>query len=79
MHDDPDTWQPHLDRLDDEAKGISSGIGRLKELRGHDRVWARFFVKRGTILEEARTRSREPFHLGGWGAFVAEARALTCC
>ena len=76
MRDDPGTWQPHLDRLSDEAKGISSGIGRLEELRGHDRAWARFFAMRGTIVEEARTRSRYPFHLGGWGAFVAEARAL---
>ena len=76
MRDDPGTWRPHLDRLSDEAKGISSGIGRLEELRGHDRAWARFFAMRGTIVEEARTRSRYPFHLGGWGAFVAEARAL---
>ena len=76
MRDDPGTWQPHLDRLGDEAKGISSVIDRLEELQGHDRAWARFFALRGTILEESRTRSRDAYDLGGWGAFVAEARAL---
>ena len=48
----------------------------LEELQGHDRAWARFFALRGTILEESRTRSRDPYDLGGWGAFAAEARAL---
>ena len=76
MLGDTGTWQPHLDRLGDEEKEISSAIDRLEELRGHDRAWAQFFDMRGTVLEEARTRDRDPFQLEGWGAFVAEARAL---
>ena len=76
MRGDTGTWEHHLARLVDEAKEISSGIARLEKLLGHDRAWARFLARRREILEEARTRKCDPFHLERWGAFVAEARAL---
>ena len=76
MLGDTGTWKHHLARLVDEEKEISSGIDRLEELLDHDRAWARFFARRGEILEEARTQECDPFRLDGWGAFVAEAYAL---
>ena len=34
MRKDPDTWQPHLDRLKDEAGKIAAAVERFAEMVG---------------------------------------------
>ena len=76
MGDDPGTWQPHLDALEDEAAAIGTAMDRFDALRGHDAAWAELVEAHEAILEEAGARNRMPFDLEGWGALVGKARAL---
>ena len=72
--EDPGAWRPHLDRLGDEAAELEAAFDRLADLRGHDRAWAALFAGRRSLMEEARAAGRIAFYLGGWDAFVGEAR-----
>ncbi len=76
MLDDPGTWRPHLDRLEDEARQIAHAVDRLGDLRGHDRAWARMFEMRRAIWEQAKAGNGIAFYLASWEAFVEEARDL---
>ena len=76
MHEDPDTWQPHLDRLKDEAGKIAAAVERFDQLGDHDLAWAELFQKRLTMVERQKAESVIAFYLPGWEELVEEAGAL---
>ena len=76
IRDDPDTWQPHLDRRKEDAERIEADLGRLAGLRGCDAAWSELIEERPAIAEEARARGCDAFDLDRWEAFVEKARAL---
>ena len=76
MHEEPDTWQPHLDRLNDEAGKIAAAVERFDRLGEHDLAWAHVFELRQTMVERQKAESVIAFYLPGWKEFVEEARAL---
>ena len=76
IEDDPDTWQPHLDRLSGDAEKIEADLGRLAGLRGLDAAWSDLLEERPAIAEEARARGCDAFDLDRWDGFVEKARAL---
>ena len=76
MLDDPGTWQPHLDRLHEEAVEIAEAVRRLDDVSGQDKAWAGLATTRRNILEQAQENKCMPFHLRGWQAFVNGARTV---
>ncbi len=82
MQDDPDAWrphdawQPHLDRMKDEAGEIAAAVDRLDRLGDHDLAWAGVFQKRLAMAERAKAESVIAFYLPGWEELVEEARVL---
>ena len=58
MRDEPDTWNPHLDRLGDGKAALEADMDRLGDLRGHDEAWAELYAMHGGIAERARTEAR---------------------
>ena len=76
MLDDPGTWQPHLDRLHEEAVEIAEAARRLDDVSGQDKAWAGLATTRRNILEQAQENKCMPFHLRGWQAFVNGARTV---
>ena len=76
IRDDPDTWQPHLDRRGGDAEEIEADLGRLAGLRGLDAAWSDLLEERPAIAEEARARGCDAFDLDRWDGFVEKARAL---
>ena len=76
MHEDTDTWQPHLDRLKDEAGKIAAAAQRFDQLGKHDLDWARVFQKRQTMVEGAKAGSIISFYQQGWKELVKAARAF---
>ena len=76
IRNDPGAWQPHLDRPENKAAEIPAAVDRMKELRGHDKVWARLFEMRLTIWEQEKTGKVIRFYIAGWETLVEEARAL---
>ena len=76
MHEDTDTWQPHLDRLKDEAGKIAAAVKRFDQLGDHDLAWTRVFQKRQTMAEREKAGTVIAFYLPGWKELVEEARKL---
>ena len=76
IHDDPDTWQPHLDRLKDEAGKIAAAVERFDQLSSYDPAWAHVFEMRLTMAELQKDASTIVFYLQGWEELVEEAGAL---
>ena len=76
MQQDPDTWQPHLDRLKDEAGEIGAAVDRFDELGNHDLAWAQVFEKRLAMAERQEAESVIAFYLPDWEELVEEAGAL---
>ena len=76
IHDDPDTWQPHLDRLKDEAGKIAAAVERFDQLSSCDPAWAHVFEMRLTMAELQKDASTIVFYLQGWEELVEEAGAL---
>ena len=74
--EDPDTWQPHLDRLKDEAGKIAAAVERFDQLGDHDLAWARVFQERQTMVERAKAGTVIAFYLPGWEELVKAARSL---
>ena len=74
--DEPDTWDPHLDRLGDGKAALEADLDRLGELRGHDEAWAALYAMRSDIVERARAERTAAFDLPEWDAFADNARAL---
>ena len=73
---DTDTWQPHLDRLKDEAGKIAAAVKGIDQLGDHDLAWARVFQERQTMAERAKAGTVIAFYLPGWKELVEEARKL---
>ena len=76
MRKDADTWQPHLDRLKDEAGKIAAAVKRFDQLGDHDLAWTRVFQERQTMAERAKAGTVIAFYLPGWKELVEEARSL---
>ena len=76
MHEDTDTWQPHLDRLKDEAGKIAAAAERFDQLGDHDLAWARVFQKRQTMADREKAGSIISFYQQGWKELVKAARAF---
>ena len=76
MHEDTDTWQPHLDRLKDEAGKIAAAVKRFDQLGDHDLAWARVFQERQTMADREKAGSIISFYLPGWEELVQMARSL---
>ena len=76
MRKDTDTWQPHLDRLKDEAGKIAAAAQRFDQLGDHDLDWARVFQKRLTMADREKAGSIISFYQQGWKELVEEARAF---
>ena len=76
MCDEPDTWDPHLARLEDGKAALEADLDRLGELRGHDEAWAELYAMRSDIGERARAERTAAFDLPEWDAFADKARAL---
>lgn len=76
MLDDPGTWQPHLERLHEEAVETAEAVRRLADLSGQDKAWAELAATRRNVLEQAKENNCMPFHLRGWQAFVNGARRV---
>ena len=76
MHDDADTWDPHLARLGDGKAALEADMDRLGDLRGHDKAWAALYAMRSDIVERVRAERTAPFDLPEWDAFADKARAL---
>ena len=76
IHDDPDTWRPHLDRLKDEAGKIAAAVERFDQLSSCDPAWAHVFEMRLTMAELQKDASTIVFYLQGWEELVEEAGAL---
>ena len=71
-----DTWQPHLDRMKNEAGEIGAAVDRLDELGDHDLAWAGVFRKRLAMAEREKAGTVIAFYLPGWEELVEAARAL---
>ena len=76
LREDPDTWQPHLDRLKDEAGKIAAAVNWLAQLGDHDLAWARVFQKRLTMAERQKAGNVIAFYLPDWEELVEETRTL---
>ena len=76
MCDGSNTWQPHLDRLKDEAGKIAAAAKRLDQLGKHDLAWARVFQERQTMADREKAGSIISFYQQGWKELVEEARSL---
>ena len=76
MHEDTDTWQPHLDRLKDKAGKIAAAVKRFDQLGKHDLDWARVFQKRLTMADREKAGSIISFYQQGWKELVEAARAF---
>ena len=76
MRKDTDTWQPHLDRLKDEAGKIAAAAERFDQLGDHDLAWAQVFQKRLTMTDREKAGSIISFYQQGWKELVEEARAF---
>lgn len=76
MQDDPETWQPHLDRRGEDAAQIEADMGRLADLRGLDEAWTGLLDLRLSIADEARRLDCDAFDLDRWDGLVDKARAL---
>ena len=76
MREDSDAWQPHLDRLTDEAGKIAAAVERFDQLGDHDLAWAHVFEMRLTMVERQKAESVIAFYLPGWKELVEEAGAL---
>ena len=76
VSEDKVTWQPHLDRLKDEAGKIAAAVKRFDQLGDHDLVWKRVFHERLTMAERERAGSIVSFYQEGWEELVEEARAF---
>ena len=76
MLDDSGTWQPHLDRLSEEAAEIAEAVRRLDDFSGQDKAWAGLAATRLKVRKQAKDNNCMPFHLRGWQIFVDEARAV---
>ena len=70
------TWQPHLDRLKDEAGKIAAAVKRFGQLGDHDLAWKRVFQKRLTMWEREKAGSIISFYQQGWKELVEEARVF---
>ena len=77
MREDPDTWQPHLDRLKDEEGKIAAAAARFDQLGDHDLAWTRVFQKRQTMVEREKAGNNISFYQQGWKELVEEARKLS--
>ena len=76
MHEDTDTWQPHLDRLKDKEGKIAAAAQRFDQLGDHDLAWARVFQKRLTMADREKAGSIISFYQQGWKELVEAARSL---
>ena len=76
MHEDTDTWQPHLDRLKDKAGKIAAAVKRFDQLGDHDLAWARVFQERQTMADREKAGSIISFYQQGWKELVEAARAF---
>ena len=76
MHEDTDTWQPHLDRLKDKAGKIAAAVKRFDQLGDHDLAWARVFQERQTMADREKAGSIISFYQQGWKELVKAARAF---
>ena len=76
MHEDTDTWQPHLDRLKDEEGKIAAAVKRFDQLGDHDLAWTRVFQKRQTMVEREKAGNIISFYQQGWKELVQVARSL---
>ena len=74
--EDPDTWQPHLDRQKDQAGEVAAAVERFHGLGQHDVAWARVFEQRQAMAEQAKAGDVIAFYLPGWEELVEEARTL---
>ena len=76
MRDEPDTWDPHLDRPGVGTAALEADLDRLGELRGHDEAWAELCVMHGGIAERARAEGKVTFDLPEWNELADKAGAL---
>ena len=76
MRDEPDTWDPHLDRPGVGKAALEADMDRLGDLGGHDEAWAKLYAMRSDIVERARAERTAAFDLPEWVAFADNARAL---
>ncbi|MCY4408136.1 MAG: relaxase domain-containing protein [Rhodospirillaceae bacterium] len=76
MRDEPDTWDPHLDRPGVGKAALEADLDRLGELRGHDEAWAALCVMHGGIAERARAEGKATFDLPEWNELADKAGAL---
>ena len=76
MRDEPDTWDPHLDRPGVGTAALEADLDRLGELRGHDEAWAELCVMHGGIAERARAEGKATFDLPEWNELADKAGAL---
>ena len=76
MRDEPDTWNPHLDRPGVGTAALEADLDRLGELRGHDEAWAELCVMHGGIAERARAEGKVTFDLPEWNELADKAGAL---
>ena len=76
MHDDADTWDPHLARLGDGKAALEADMDRLGDLRGHDKAWAELYAMRSDIVERARAEGKVTFDLPEWNELADKAGAL---
>ena len=76
MRDEPDTWDPHLDRPGVGTAELEADLDRLGELRGHDEAWAELYAMHGGIAERARTEGKVTFDLPEWNELADKAGAL---
>ena len=73
MLDETGVWRSHLDRLPEDHAAIAAAIGRLTACRD----WASLATEREKVVDRARAERVPPFHLEGWAAFAAQARAFS--
>ena len=76
MRDEPDTWNPHLDRPGVGKAALEADLDRLGELRGHDEAWAKLYAMHGGIAERARAEGKVTFDLPEWNELADKAEAL---
>ena len=76
MRDEPDTWDPHLDRPGVGKAALEADLDRLGELRGHDEAWAELYAMHSGIAERARAEGKATFDLPEWNELADKAGAL---
>ncbi len=77
MLDAAGVWRPHLDRLAEDRAAIAAAVGQLTACRDRDEAWTSLVAEREKVVDRSRDEGVPPFHLEGWAAFAAEARAFS--